>query len=83
MNAGMRVANLISFSWICFRFDLYFFSSSDSSFFGFGPADRAERIVVDFDEHRQQSTITQDELEAGSGSDSSNIRAYENGRAPH
>ena len=32
----MRVANLISFSWICLRFDLYSFSSSESSFFSFG-----------------------------------------------
>ena len=36
MNAGMRVANLISFSWICLRLDLYSFSSSVSSFFSFG-----------------------------------------------
>ena len=31
----MRVANLISFSWTSFRFDLYSFSSSVSSFFSF------------------------------------------------
>ena len=36
INAGIRVANLISFSWICLRFDLYSFSSSESSFFSFG-----------------------------------------------
>ena len=36
MNAGIRVANLISFSWICLRLDLYSFSSSVSSFFSFG-----------------------------------------------
>ena len=59
-KAGMRVANSISSSWISsswisFRFDLYSSSSSDSSFFGFGPADLAERVVVDVDEHRRQS----------------------------
>jgi len=31
----MRVANLISFSWTSFRFDLYSFSSAVSSFFSF------------------------------------------------
>ena len=36
MNTGTRVANLISFSCISFRLDLYSFSSSDSSFFCFG-----------------------------------------------
>jgi hypothetical protein len=30
MNAGIRVANLISFSWINLRFDLYSFSSPSS-----------------------------------------------------
>ena len=35
MNAGMRVANLISFSWTSLRLDLYSFSSSVSSFFSF------------------------------------------------
>lgn len=32
-------------------------------------------------ERRRQSTMTQDELAAASGIDSSNIRAYETGRA--
>ena len=35
MNAGMRVANLISFSCTSFRLDLYSFSSAVSSFFSF------------------------------------------------
>ena len=35
MNTGIRVANLISFSCICLRSDLVFFSSSVSSFFCF------------------------------------------------
>ena len=36
MNTGTRVANLMSFSCICLRIDLYSFSSSVSSFFSFG-----------------------------------------------
>jgi hypothetical protein len=35
MNAGMRVANLISFSCTSLRLDLYSFSSSVSCFFSF------------------------------------------------
>ncbi len=36
MNAGIRVANLMSFSWICLRLDLYSFSSAVSCFFSAG-----------------------------------------------
>ena len=36
MNAGMRVANLMSFSCTSFRLDLNSFSSALSSFFSFG-----------------------------------------------
>lgn len=44
-------------------------------------SDAAAHIGRRIAERRRQIAITQDELAAGSGIDSSNIRAYENGRA--
>jgi transcriptional regulator with XRE-family HTH domain len=44
-------------------------------------SDAAAHIGRRIAERRRQLAITQDELAAGSGIDSSNIRAYENGRA--
>jgi len=44
-------------------------------------SDAAAHIGQRIAERRRQIAITQDELAAGSGIDSSNIRAYENGRA--
>ena len=48
MKAGMRVANLISFSWICFRLPSYSFSSSDSSFLSFGVRSSPAFFFVSF-----------------------------------
>ena len=44
-------------------------------------SDAAAHIGRAVAERRRQLAMTQDELAAGSGIDSSNIRAYENGRA--
>ncbi|MES2093169.1 MAG: helix-turn-helix transcriptional regulator [Actinomycetota bacterium] len=44
-------------------------------------SDAAAHIGRRIAERRRQIALTQDELAAGSGIDSSNIRAYENGRA--
>jgi len=44
-------------------------------------SDAAAYIGQGIADHRRRVAMTQDQLAAGSGIDSSNIRAYENGRA--
>ena len=48
MNGGMRVANLISFSWTSLRLDLYSFSSSASCFFSFAVRFAVFSLLLEF-----------------------------------